>query len=138
MRQAIRIAYTCTISQEIINRVQEKPHQHFNAGFSMHVKNLRRKTHKYRLNKQLENNTKLDAETMDILDKDFVENIKPHIDNPKKKIFTSDFNRYRIYGSVMLRISVLTGIRASALSNFKTEELLETEMENGSKLYCYG
>ena len=128
------ILYLYNFTKELINRIPEKPHHHFSSVLFMHVKNLRKKANKFRLNRQLENKSSLDKETADLLDKDFVRNVKPHINNHNKDLFTADFNRYRIYGSLMLRMSCLTGIRASALSNFKTEELLKAKMDK-NKLY---
>ena len=127
--------YIFNFVNELVKRVPERPHVHFLSLYKMHIKNLRKNANKERLNKQLENQRKgINKETTTILDNDFIDCVQPHINERYMPLFSSDFNRCRVYGSLILRISLLTGIRASALSNFKTSELNSADI-NADNLY---
>ena len=57
------VLYLYNFVVEIIKRVPQRPHIHFVSALSMHIKNIRKKANKARLNRQLENQTKLNSET---------------------------------------------------------------------------
>ena len=129
--------YIFNFVNELVKRVPERPHVHFMSLYQMHIKNLRKMANKERLNKQLENQRKgINKETTKILDNDFIDYVQLHINKRYMPLFNSNFNRYRVYGSLIPRISILTGIRASALSNFKTSELNSAEINEDNLYMC--
>ena len=129
--------YVFNFVNEIVKRVPERPHVHFLSLYKIHIKNLRKNANKERINKQLENQRRgINKETVTILDADFIDFVQPHINERYIPLFNSVYNRCRVYGSLILRISLLTGIRASALSNFKKSELTSAAINDDNLYMC--
>ena len=119
--------YLYNFVKQLITRFQQTPNVEFLFLLKIYCKDLRKKAKKAELD--------LDEKTIEIINEDLEKKVLPHLSKESKPLFTYKFTRYRLYGSLILRVCLLTAVKAWTLSNFLVNELLNAKRDKKTGLY---